>query len=337
MTSPPVHPTVRLAVRDWDHLTPVFNGQLRAAGGPVLEVQARATTPDVLDEPGLDGGETSFSRYVRARGLGDDRLIGLPVFVMRGFRHRCVLVRRDSGHTAPEDLEGARVGLTGWPDSGNTWTRAVLREEGLDLGSVHWTVAPLTADEGAKDRVGALPLPANVRAAPPGETLVDALTDGRLDAVLTPFMPPGFFGRDSPLRHLYPDFRAAERAYFASTGFVPGIHLITLKRGVVERHPELPRLVLDTFELSKRHWLERRRMLADTAPWVLAELEETARTFDGDWMPYGTADNAAMTAAFCTELHAQGITPERVDPESVFADFERYGLAAAGATTRGGE
>ena len=308
-------PRIRLAVRDWDHVVPLLTGRVRPKRFR-LELDVRAVTPDVLAEPGLDGGETSFSRYALGRGAGDDRLVGLPVFVMRGFRHRCVLVRRDSDLTDPKQLAGARIGLTGWPDSGNTWTRALLRDAGVDLDGIAWTVGPLEAGETGKDRTGPRPLPANV--AVTGEGLADGLAAGRYDAILTPFMPPEMFGGESRFRHLYTDHRDAELEYYARTGFVPGIHLVTLKREVVERHPWLPEAVLEAFEESKRVWLARRRLLADTAPWLLAELELTARVLGGDWMPYGTAANAAMAAAFCAELHAQGIAPEPIAPESLF-------------------
>ncbi|WP_207757261.1 substrate-binding domain-containing protein [Nonomuraea cypriaca] len=281
-----------------------------------LDLESRAVTPDVLAEPGLDGGETSFSRYVLGRAMGDDRLVGLPVFVMRGFRHRCVLVRRDSELTSLEELKGARVGLTGWPDSGNTWTRALLRAAGVDLGGVTWTVGPLVAGETGKDRTGPLPFPENVSLT--GDGLAEGLAAGRYDAIMTPFMPAEFFTGESRFRHLLPDHRAAELAYYRRTGFVPGIHLVTLKRESFERHPWLPRAVQDLFERSKRHWLARRRLLADTTPWLLDDLTSTARTFGEDWMPYGTAPNTAMTAAFCEELHAQGISPRRITAEEVF-------------------
>ncbi|UBU16570.1 substrate-binding domain-containing protein [Nonomuraea gerenzanensis] len=281
-----------------------------------LEIESRAVTPDVLSEPGLDGGETSFSRYVLGRASGDDRLVGLPVFVMRGFRHRCVLVRRDSALTSLDELKGARIGLTGWPDSGNTWTRALLRAAGVDLAGIEWTVGPLVAGETGKDRVGPVPFPDNVTLT--GDGLAEGLAGGRYDAIMTPFMPEEFFTAGSRFRHLLPDHRAAEQDYYEQTGFVPGIHLITLKRDTVERHPWLPGAVRELFERSKRHWLARRRLLADTTPWLLADLTATARTFGRDWMPYGTAINAPMVAAFCEELHAQGISNRRIDAKEVF-------------------
>ncbi|MFC4493672.1 hypothetical protein ACFPA8_05925 [Streptomyces ovatisporus] len=310
---------LRLALRDWDHLVPLAAGRV---GTPDfdLRIDSRDTTPDVLAEPGLDGGETSFSRYVQARAAGDDRLVGLPAFVMRGFRHRCVLVRSDSPRTALAELAGARVGLTGWPDSGNTWTRSLLRAEGVELAGVDWRVGPLVPGESGKERLGPRRPPPNVSVLHEGESLVDELAAGRLDAVLTPFMPPELFTRDSRFRHLLADHAAAERAYWEQHGFVPGIHLVTLRRETVDAAPELPGVLLAALEKSKRHWVARRRLLADTTPWLLRELTESAQLFGDDWMPYGTERNAGMIRTFCTELHQQGIWPDPIDPGVLFPD-----------------
>ncbi|MER6948288.1 hypothetical protein ABT294_30100 [Nonomuraea sp. NPDC000554] len=308
-------PRIRLALRDWDHLVPLATGTIRSEAFD-LELDSRASTPDVLSEPDLDGGETSFSRYVLGTAAGDDRLVGLPVFVMRGFRHRCVLVSRDSDAREFADLKGARVGLTGWPDSGNTWTRALLREAGVDLDGIEWTVGAVDAPEPGKDRVGTAELPGNVSVS--DGSLAEDLAAGRLDALMTPFMPAGFFTPQSRFRHLLDDHPAAELGYYRRHGFVPGIHLVTLKREVVARHPWLPQAVQELFEQSKRWWLSRRRLLTDTTPWLLADLSRTREVFGEDWMPYGTAANAAMTAAFCAELHAQGIAPAPIDPEELF-------------------
>ena len=312
-------PVIRLGLRDWDHLVPLASGQVTAPGF-TLRVDARETTPDVLTEAGLDGGETSFSRYVQARAAGDDRLVGVPAFVMRGFRHRCVLVRSDSPLTRLSELAGRRVGLTGWPDSGNTWTRALLRAEGVGIDSVDWRVGPLAAGETGKDRLGSRPLPPNVSAMAEGESLVEELAGGRLDAVLTPFMPSELFTRDSRFRHLLADHADAERAYWWRHGFVPGIHLVTLRREVVDAHPGLPGALLTALEQSKRRWVRRRRLLADTTPWLLRELTESALLFGDDWMPYGVEDNTAMIRAFCEELHAQDILTEPIDPAVLFPD-----------------
>lgn len=316
---------IRLAVRDWDHLSPLLTGALRPSGFD-LELSTRDVTPHVLNESDLDGGETSFSWYTLNRARGDERLVGLPVFVMRGFRHRCILVRADSDLDDVAQLAGRRIGLTGWPDSGNTWTRAILREADVDLTGIAWSVGPLVAD-GAPKRPHGRAL-ANVAELPAGDSLVSGLLRRDLEAIFTPFMPPGFHEPDSPLRPLLVDYPEHELGYFRRHGFVPGIHILTLKREVVAHHPWLPAALVDLFDTSKRQWHARRRLLADTTPWLLADIDRLSKTTGPDWMPYGVEANARMTAAFCTELHAQGIADGPIDPAAIFADFVAAGLSA---------
>ena len=314
-----VPPRLRLGLRFWDHLTPLALGEVQPQRCD-LELARLAVTPPDIATSDFDGGETSFARYVLGIARGDDRLVGLPAFVMRGFRHRCIVVRRDSPLHDPAQLAQARIGLTGWPDSGNTWTRAVLRHAGVDLTSIQWTVAPAFATEVAHDAAG-LRLPANVRVAPPGESLVGGLLNGTLDAAMMPFMPSDFHAPDSPVRPLIADYRSAEIAYYTEVGFVPGIHLVTLKRPVVEAHPWLPAAVVDALERSKQLWWVQRKRLFDTTPWLLADIDTTIKVIGDDWMPYGLAPNAHMVAAFCTELEAQGIAPCALDPSAVFSSF----------------
>jgi 4,5-dihydroxyphthalate decarboxylase len=321
---------IRLGARPWSHLVPLA---LREIGGPPVEVSRRAVTPDLLAEPALDAAETSFSRYARARAAGDDRLVGIPAFVMSGFRHRCILVRAGSELTAPEQLSGARIGLTGWPDSGNTWTRAILRRAGVDLSGVTWTVAPLTADAPAGDRLGGLVPPPNVHVAGPGESLVGGLLDGTFDAVMTPFMPPGVHSAGAPgaaatgalpaggIRPLFPDYRAAEIAYHREVGYLPGIHLLTVRREVVAARPTVLADLAGALAASKRAWWASARKLADASPWALAEVDATERLLGADWMPYGLAANARMIADFCAELHAQHLVATPIDPASLFPEY----------------
>ncbi len=200
-------------------------------GHAYLNVRLLDATPNLWSRADLDGGETSFSQYVRARARGDDRVIALPLFLMRGFRHRCIVVRRDSPALEAADLDGARIGLTGWADSGNTWTRAILREAGVGVAAATWRVGPLTADHPVFDRIGGVPVGDNVKHTPNDAPLVDLLAAGDLDAVMTPFMPPGFYDPNSPLRPLYPDTRSAEIDYFRRHGFVPGMHVLALRVG----------------------------------------------------------------------------------------------------------
>lgn len=308
-------PRVTLAARAWAHLMPLARGSVGSRRLD-LRVDLRATTPDPLAERRFTAAETSFSTYVRALAGGDDRLVGLPVFLMRAFRHRCLLVPRDSGLSSLQDLRGRTVGATGWPDSGNTWTRSLLRREGVEIDEVKWLLAPLRGGRLKPSRIGELP--ANVSVADGGRSLLGALDAGEVDAVMAPFLPPDTHRESGPARHLLTDYPAAEADYFAKTGFVPGIHLVTVRRELVERHPWLPRELVDVLQRSKDTWRAERWQYADETPWMLRDLQDSDTALSSDWTPYGLSANEGMVAAFCTELHEQALTPRRVYPDSVF-------------------
>jgi 4,5-dihydroxyphthalate decarboxylase len=287
-------------------------------GHGYVNVRLFETTPDLWTRSDLDGGETSFSRYVRARAEGDDRVVALPVFLMRGFRHRCILVRRDSPAFDPADLEGACIGLTGWPDGGNTWTRAVLREAGVGVPDASWRVGPLTADHPVLDRIGGVAVGDNVQHTPGDAPLVDLLATGDLDAMMTPFMPPGFYYPGSPFRPLYADTRTAEIEYFGRHGFVPGIHLLALRSDVLRRAPEAAQRLVDLFEAAKRISRLRRDKLMDVTPWHNEDIALATRVIGSDWMPFGFAGDRGMVRAFQVELVAQGLLTRPVLERELF-------------------
>jgi 4,5-dihydroxyphthalate decarboxylase len=275
-------------------------------------------TPDLWGSPEYDGGETSFSRYVRARAAGDDRVVALPIFLMRGFRHRCIIVRRDATAETAADLKGGRIGLTGWPDSGNTWTRAILAEDGVGIHDAEWQVGPLTAAHPVVDRIGGVAVGNNIRHTADGARLVDLLLDKELDAVMTPFMPPGFHAEDSPYRTLFRDTRAEEREYYGRHGYIPGIHLLALRKEVLEERPEIAQQLIDLFEQAKQLSFQRRNKLMDVTPWHNEEIGVTTRTFGPDWMPYGVSADRRMVAAFQHHLVDQELLAQPVPAEDLF-------------------
>lgn len=131
-------------------------------------------------------------------------------------------------------------------------------------------------------------------------------------------MPPGFFDPGCGLRALLPECRAAEVAYFHATGYVPGIHVLGIKRALVQAHPGLPQALSDVLDESARLWLHKRRKYADTTPWLIDELARTARELPEDWAASGLHANARMIGDFAQELHAQRITPQCLTPEQLF-------------------
>lgn len=314
---------VTLAIRDYDSVAPLALGDVTAEGIELTVVRDFAALPRVLRDPAIHGGEASFSRHVQRHAVGDRSFVALPVFVMREFRHRAFFVRRDRREAGLRDvrgLVGQRVGMDAWPNSGNTWSRGLLRAAGIDLGAVRWVVGPINPGDPAPP---ADVLPPGVEAAPPGRSLQELLLDGGLDVLIAAWPPAGFGDPGSPIVRLYPDFRAVERDHYRRTRIYPAHHLIVLRRRLVEECPWAVRSVYTALCRSREHAARTRRLLHESSAWLLAELEEEAELFGPDYAPYGARANRAMIAAFCDEQWAQGLVPRRLAPDEIFAEFER--------------
>src|SRR6266536_911641 len=316
---------IKMIAYHHDHLYPMACGDVTPKGID-LTFDRNAPLAALYDDPSYQAGETSLGLYMLRTSQGYRDFVGLPIFPMRQFRHRCFLVKRGSPmYDLPDlkSLEGKRVGIDGWPNSGNTWTRVMLRQAGVDIWKITWIIAPI---EGPADAAhGHVPpgAPPNVQGGPVGQSLVDLLLTGEIDVLVAAFMPTGFFASDSPLVPMIPDYRAAEQAYYRQHGYVPAHHLLKLRREVVERAPWIVTSLMTAFTASKRLWLARRRHLADTTPWLLAELAETAALFGDDWPPYGLEPNLKMLTDFCQDQYAQKLVDTLVDPVAAFADYTR--------------
>jgi 4,5-dihydroxyphthalate decarboxylase len=309
-----------LATRSYDFILPLVLGDVEAEGLDLTFVRGFRILERVLTDPAVQGGEASFSRYVQRLARGDRAFVGLPAFLMREFRHRNFFVRRDSGLRDLKDLHGARIGLDGWPNSGNTWSRGLLREAGVPVDAARWVVGAVNPGEAAP---AADALPAGVTTAPAGRALRDMLVAGDLDVLIVAWAPAGFYEPDSPIVRLFPDYRRVERDYYRRTGIFPAHHIVVLRRDVVDARPDaVPRLYTALCR-AREHAVKQRLLLHESSPWQLAELEEEAALHGPGFEFYGARANRAMIAAFCAEQSAQGLVPRPIEPDEVFAEFER--------------
>jgi len=309
---------LRLAVRDWDYFTPLALGDVSSPKLDLTIDRVGTLISHVGTDPLYDAAEVSFSRYVSLRAAKDATIVGVPNFVMRGFRHRCVITSKASGITRLEDLEGKRIGVTGWRDSGNTWTRTALRRVGVGVEDAFWYAGRLTDAHPITDRLDGFGRPGRIEAVPGERPMMDLLAEGWLDAIFTPFMPDGFYAPDSKFRHVLEDYRGAERAYFKDVGYVPGMHLLGLKAPLVREYPWIVQELSELLDESQRVWIAKRRKYADTTPWIIEELGQVARDLPPDWNVSGFAANEPMIADFAKELHLQGILPMLLSPADLF-------------------
>jgi len=314
--------TVTLAMRDWAWLTPLLLGEVDA--GPLRSQGVRLMVERVQALPGpgerdrFDLAEASLSRHAIDVASGTATVTGVPFFAMQAFRSRCVLVRQDSPARSAADLAGGRIGLTGWHDSGNIWTRDALRHDGLEAGQVRWFAGPLTPGGPTYDRLG----PGRDRedvSGTGGRALVELLLEGELDAVLTPFMPPAVYGPDAPVRPLYRSSAEPELRYYADRGYVPGIHILTA-------HPALPvevtGAVVQVLDASRQEWLRRRaRMLDEPALGADTAYQLQARHLRPGWDGAGVETHRRMVEDFLDLQVRDGITTHAPHLDDLFTDI----------------
>lgn len=133
--------SLKFAGYPWDHITPLLTGDVVPEGIDLLYDVHHGLEP-VTDDTACAGGEASLGRFMIDTARGNHDFVGLPIFPMFAFRHRCFLVKRGTAIGDLSALEGKRVGLDGWPNSGNTWTRVMLRQTGVDI----WKITALATD-----------------------------------------------------------------------------------------------------------------------------------------------------------------------------------------------
>jgi len=316
--------SLALVAKNYAYLAPLFLGDVQVEGVTLRFDRTPDAPQRTRDDPSVDVGEMSFSWYLRRLAANDCPFVGIPFFVLRSFRHRTFFVARGSRLRQLQDLEGRTVGTNGWANTGNTWSRAVLRAEGVRVERVLWCVGSIEGEPFSPPDT----LPLHVRRAIPDRRLVDMLVAGGLDAILSSTPPVIYHAPESPVVRLLPDYRAAEQAYFRRTGIYPGTHIIGVRRAVFDAHPWVARRLYEAFERSKARWLDELRALPMTTPWLMADVEETQAVMGRDWNPSGVEPNRAMIRTACDELLAQGLIARPIEPDRVFAEFARAVNAA---------
>jgi 4,5-dihydroxyphthalate decarboxylase len=311
---------VRLATWDYDFVAPLATGDVVADGIALTLVRQPEALDRVRTDPEIDGGEASFSQYLHRIVAGDDSWVGIPVFLMREFRHRCFFVRRESDLEDLAQLQGKRVGTDVWAASGNVWTRALIRERGLSIKSITWRLGRVNPG----DPLVVNTVPARgVDATPASRSLTEMLVAGEVDAIMCSLPPQVFHSSDSPMRRLYRDYRYAEREYYRRTRIFPGHHILVLRRPVVERQPWVVSALYAAFKHARKRSENNHFVLHESSPWILPDLEERLALMGPEFEPYGYRENQAMVAAFCEEQFRQELIAQPVDPDCLFQEFER--------------
>jgi 4,5-dihydroxyphthalate decarboxylase len=255
----------------------------------------------------------------------------VPAFLSRAFRHTAIYVRTDR-IKAPADLKGKRVGVSEYQLTANVWARALLEDEfGVKPSDIHWIRGGLE-EPGRLEKIPIkLPPDVQLEDAPAGATLSAMLADGAIDAFIGPRVPSCFERGHPHVGWLFPDPIAAASDYYARTGIFPIMHIVGVRRALVDRHPWLPAAVLKAFEQAKAVALAR---LGDTSatkvtmPFVEEQLKRVRDLMGPDYWSYGVAANRKVLDTFLHHHHAQGLSSRRLAIDELFhaTTFESFKL-----------
>lgn len=313
-----------LACGPYDRIAGLADGRIRAQGVDlnVIQLEPEEIFWRMLRHNEFDVSEMSFSSFTIAVSKGDQRLVGIPVFLSRSFRHSTLYVRADSPIKDAGDLVGKRVGVPEYQMTASVWTRGLLKDEyGIDAGDITWVTGGMEQPGRAERQP--LSLPDHIRTERVVETtLVDGLLDGTIDALMAPRVPAAFRQDSSQLRRLWPDFAERERDYFGRTGLFPIMHIVAMRREVFERDPWLAQELAKAFEAAKRLAIEGAEdapALRWTLPFMLDALERDRELLGQDPWPYGLEENRTAIEVFIRYLREQGLIHVDLRPEDLFA------------------
>ena len=324
--SDPCH--LRLACRNYDGTNAILGGVLSAPGlelEPVEQVSVQGMFA-AMYRGEFDVSEMSLAELIYYTSRNQNDFIGIPVFPSRMFRHGFIVVRRDAGIDTPQDLVGKRLGFLRWVQTAAVWIRGMLTDEyGVTPKNSQWHAASLHHwDDGDTETSVRLPGGAVIEVLQGEGSAADramrALREGRLDmlGVTETQLPPLL--ADPSLKRLFEDYREVEARYFAKTGLFPIMHVLAVKKSVLERNPEVAPALFELFSRAKR---QARQWYADLPSMVVAwrqhALDEERAVFGGDPCPFGLDANRHAINTFIEYCEFQGICERNLSPEELFA------------------
>ena len=308
---------------DYDRVRPLRDGLIKTEGVDlkisVTDSPSKAFTMlSRTDE--FDGGEMSLSFFstLLSRHGNKSQFIGFPVYPSRMFRHGNLAYNINSGIKSPRDLNGKVMGLPEYGMTMAVWLRGLLTHEyGVDTNSIKWRAG---RDPAAIDPADLLyPKGVDIRRGGDSPRLMQMLNDGELDAVIAPLpekLPPN-------VARFFPDYAAAEQAYYKKTSIFPIMHVLVLKRKIFEANPWLARPLYDAFCRAKEKAIANLwfgGVLAVTLPWLLPALEEQTKIMGGDLWSYGLQRNRPTLEAYLTYAEEQGLLWRKLAFDELFID-----------------
>jgi 4,5-dihydroxyphthalate decarboxylase len=314
-----------LAISDYDHTREVGTSRVPVEGIHInmLDYEVEEIFYRFTLHRDFDVSEMSMAKFV-AQVSGDrPDILGLPVFPSRVFRLSNIYINTDSGIEKPEDLRGKRIGTPEWAQTASVYTRGWLTDHvGVPLQDVDWRQAGVN-QPGRIEKVS-LNLPDGVSLTPePERSLGDMLANGDLDAAFSAHAPNIYLEGHPKIRRLFDDYQTAEAAYYQETKVFPIMHVIAIRKDILEANPWVAGNLFTAFQAARDRSVER--LLEITAsrvplPWSTDATLKHQELLGDDYFPYGIEPNRVTLEAFLKWTFEQGITQRHLEVEELFPE-----------------
>ena len=312
-----------IATTDYDHFRDFRLGTVKAEGidHNWLDLGHHECFARFTANREFDLSELSFAKFASLVTQEESDIVGLPVVCSRLFRFSSFYVNRKSGIRNAQDLRGRKVGSPEWAHSAAVYMRGWLHNEmGVKLADVHWYQAGANAP-GREEKIE-LDLPAGVRLTRVADkSLSQLLAAGEIDCAIIARPPTCFLEGHPDVARLFPDFLDMEEEYYKRTRVWPIMHIIAMRKAILDDNPWAARNLYNAFLESKRRSLER---LLDPAvsrypvPWLATYARRMRDLFGGDLFPYGIEENRPTWEQMALYTFQQGIAHRQFKPEEIF-------------------
>ena len=142
-----------------------------------------------------------------------------------------------------------------------------------------------------------------------------------LDAVLSARELSCFVNRAPNIGLMFPNYREIEMEYYKRSGMFPIMHLIGIKKSLVEQYPWLPATVYKAFCQAKRIAINEMKEMAATKvtlPWPEASVQDAVDLMGEDFWRYGVAENARDIETLARYSFEQGLATRKLSAEEIF-------------------
>ena len=262
----------------------------------------------------FDVAECSASAFITAHDQ-QRPFVALPVFLHRRFRHGFIFINTNKGIHKPADLIGRRVGVKSFQLTAANWCRGILEHEyNVPHKSIEW-VTERDEDIEFKQSTGL-----NITKIPEECSLDDMLVSGEIDAMMTGAFPKPFLAGDPNVGRLFPNYEEEEKAYYRKTGIFPIMHVLGIRKEIVEEHPWIAINLYRAFEEAKTQAMRRMEnpRIVPLA-WYRSAWEAQAQVLGKDPWEYGlTEKNIRNLNALTGYSYEQGLTSRPIDATELF-------------------